>query len=113
MKRLAIVAALLILPGCTAVNTVTSIATAPVRAATTAASAGSTLVDATTTSQSERDEKRGRALRLEEERLGQLERNYRRQTMACDHGDEEACARSNATWRELQALTSGQSQPEE
>jgi hypothetical protein len=105
MNRPAILAALLALPGCTAVSAVTNIATMPVRAASKAVDAGSTMVDATTTSQSERDERRGRELREQDERLGQLNREYRRQTMACDQGDAKACARRDAAWRELQALS--------
>lgn len=105
MNCSAILAALLILPGCTAVNAVTNIATMPVRAASKAVDAGSTLVDATTTSQSERDERRGRELREQEERLGELDRAYRKQSSACDQGDAGACDRRDATWREMQAVS--------
>jgi hypothetical protein len=108
MNRSAILAALLVLPGCTAVSAVTNIATMPVRAASKAVDAGSTLVDATTTSQSERDERRGRQLREQEERLGELDRAYRTQSVACDQGDSQACARRDAAWRELEALSPGQ-----
>jgi hypothetical protein len=113
MKCPVVLAVSLVLPGCTAVGAVTNIATAPVRAATTAVSAGSTLVDATTTSQSERDERRGRELRQREERLGELDRAYRRQASACDQGNEAACAQSKTTWHEIQTLNSSQPYPEE
>lgn len=108
MKRPAILAALLALPGCTAVSAVTSIATMPVRAASKAVDAGSTLVDATTTSQSERDERRGRELRQQEERLGELDREYRKQSGVCSEGDAQACARRDAAWREIEALSASQ-----
>lgn len=108
IKRPAILAALIILPGCSAVSAVTTIATAPVRAASAAVGAGSTLVDATTTSQSERDEQRGRDLRQQEERLGKLDREYREQSVACQEGDDQACAQRDAAWREIQSLTPNQ-----
>jgi hypothetical protein len=113
MNRPAIIAALLILPGCTAVSAVTNIATMPVRAASKAVDAGSTMVDATTTSQSEHDERRGRELRQQEERLGELDRAYRKHSVACDQGDAQACARRDAAWRELQALTPNQTYRDE
>lgn len=99
-------AALLVLPGCTAVSAVTSIATAPIRAASKA-------VDVATVSQSERDEQRGREIRRQEERLGKLDREYRKQSIACDQGDDDACARRDAVRREIEALTPRQSYPEE
>jgi uncharacterized lipoprotein YajG len=72
---LPLLAAPLLLCGCLA-RTAVDIVTLPVRAA----SAG---VDAVTTSQSERDEQRGRELRRQEEREGraarQRERDARRQ----------------------------------
>jgi hypothetical protein len=104
MYRPAMLTALLVLPGCSAVSAATSIATMPVRAASTAVGAGSTLVDATTTSQSERDEQRGRALRQQDERLGELNREYRRYAFGCERGEADACARRDAAWREIQAL---------
>ncbi len=53
--------------GCTLASTAVDVVTLPVKVA----SAG---VDAVTTSQSEADEKRGRAMRKEEERLGRERR---------------------------------------
>lgn len=107
-KPLVLVVALSALTGCSAVSAVTTIATMPVRAASKAVDAGSTLVDATTTSQSEHDERRGRELRQREERFGKLDRDYRRQSLACDQGDAAACVRRDASWREIQALTPDQ-----
>jgi precorrin-2 methylase len=101
MPRPVILAALLVLPGCSAVSAATSVVTMPVRAASKA-------VDVATVSQSERDEARGRELRQQEERLGQLDRRYRKQAAACEQGDEAACAQRDATGREIEALTSGQ-----
>lgn len=60
----------LILSGCVA-RTAVNVVTLPVRAV----GAG---VDAVTTSQSEADERRGRELRKEEERLGRLARRCER-----------------------------------
>lgn len=73
------------------------VATAPVRVAGKA-------VDLATTSQSEADEKRGRELRRREERLGELERIYRRESARCDDGNAEACTRRDAAQAEMRAL---------
>ena len=62
MRKLLVLLALPLLSGCL-VQTAADLVTLPVKVA----SAG---VDAATTSQSEADEKRGRALRKEEERRG-------------------------------------------
>ena len=61
----------LALTGCVA-KTVVDVATLPVRVA-------SKTVDVLTTSQSEADEKRGRAIRLREECLGKEDRRARRE----------------------------------
>jgi hypothetical protein len=86
----------LMLPGCV-VRTAASVVTAPVKAASKA-------VDLATTSQSEADEKRGRELRRREERLGQLEREYAKQTQRCERGDAEACAKRDAAYAEIQTI---------
>jgi hypothetical protein len=106
MPRPVIFGALLVLPGCSAVSAATNIVTMPVRAASRA-------VDVATVSQSERDEARGRELRQQEERLGKLDRLYRKQSAACEQGDSEACAQRDATGREIEALTAGQNQRSE
>lgn len=67
----------LALSGCV-VRTAANIVTLPVRAV----GAG---VDAVTTSQSEADERRGRQIREEEERLGRLQRRCHR------HPEREEC----------------------
>lgn len=84
------------LSGCVA-STVASVVTAPVKVAGAA-------VDAVTTSQSEADEKRGRELRKREERLGQLEREYSKQSEQCDKGNVRACTQRDATYAEIEQL---------
>lgn len=106
MKVPVVLALLLVLPGCTAVSAATKLATAPVRVASKA-------VDVATVSQSERDEQRGRELRQQEVRLGKLDREYRKQSVACDQGDDQACVRRDAAWREIQELTPDQPYPSE
>ena len=87
----------LALPGCIA-RTLVDVATAPVRVAGKA-------VDLATTSQSESDEKRGRAVRLGEQRLGRLERSYLQHSRQCSGGYGEACGRASAEYDELQRLS--------
>ena len=84
----------LTLPGCIA-KALVDVATAPVRVAGKA-------VDLTTTSQSESDEKRGRALRLGEQRLGRLERSYLQHSRQCSDGNGEACNQASFEYDELQ-----------
>lgn len=100
MRCVAILAVLLLASGCTAVGAVTDVAAMPVRGASKA-------VDVATVSQSERDERRGREMRRREERIGELDREYRRQSLACADGDAQACARRDAAYRELQTLLPG------
>ena len=97
MRNLMPVTALVLaagLPGC--ISTITSVATAPVRVAGKA-------VDWTTTSQSEADRNRGRAMRHREERIGKLQRDYRESTRACNRGDQRACDKARTQYDELQA----------
>ncbi len=93
LPALAIVIAL---SGC-GVGTVVNIATAPVRVASKA-------VDLATTSQSERDEKRGRELRKLEERYGKLDREYAKQDRRCSEGAPEACQKRDAIAAEMEAV---------
>ena len=86
----------LLLGGCLA-KAAFDVATAPVRVASKA-------VDLATTSQSEADEKRGRELRRREERLGQLEREYRKQTGRCSEGRQESCRRAELARAEIAYL---------
>ena len=75
--RILLTAALgLTLTGC--IQTAASIVTLPVKAA-------SKTFDVLTTSQSEADEKRGRAIRKHEECIGKEDRRARRERRAPDH----------------------------
>lgn len=95
--RWIVLLALPALSGCALASAATSVITAPVKIASKAA-------DLATTSQSERDEKRGRELRKREERLGKLEREYGKQSGKCEAGDADACANRDAAYAEMQAL---------
>lgn len=86
---------LIALPGC--VSTVTSIAKAPFKVAGKA-------VDLATTSQSESDEKRGRAIRKQEEELGKLDRRYEKELKECREGSQRACNSASETYAEMQVL---------
>ena len=84
------------LGGCAA-QTLVDVATAPVRLVGEA-------VDLATTSQSESDEKRGRAMRQHEERLGQLERAHSRHRRDCERGDGKACRQAEQDRQEIRRL---------
>lgn len=88
--------AAIMLQGCLA-KTALDIATAPVRVAGKA-------VDLATTSQSEADEKRGRALRQREEALGKLERRHDKHQRDCERGDEDACDAADADRAAIERL---------
>lgn len=81
--------------GC--IGTVADVVTAPVRVASGA-------VDLATTSQSEADEKRGRDMRKRDERLGELDRSYRRNARECADGDRGACRRADDDNAEIERL---------
>ena len=90
----------LLLSGCLAkavADTAVGVVTLPVKAA----SAG---VDAMTESQSEADEKRGRALRQREERLGELSRERDKLQERCADGNQKACDDLPAVNEEIQQL---------
>ena len=93
--RFLICLAPVLLGGCLAKAAV-GVVTAPVKIASKAA-------DLATTSQSEADEKRGRAMRKEEEQIGQLERLYGKQLDACNDGDRRACSQAQTTYAEIQS----------
>lgn len=97
-RRIALVALVLspLLSGCVA-RAVTSVVTAPVRIAGKG-------VDMMTTSQSEADEKRGRNLRRQEEKLGKLQRQYERHNRDCMRGNEDACDQARLDYGEMQTL---------
>lgn len=84
----------LLLPGC--VSTVKNVVSAPIKVASKTA-------DVLTTSQSEADENRGRALRLKERKLGQLARRLERAAAACKKGDDRACADAEDYRRQIEA----------
>ena len=94
----------LALSGC-AVTAAADLITAPVRVGSKAVDVASTVVDATTTSQSETDQKRGREIRRREERLGKLEREYRKEREDCLDGDRDACVEARAIRAEMEELT--------
>ena len=83
MRLITALLCLIMLSGC--VSTAASIITAPVRAV-------GRVADLATTSQSESDENRGRALREREEQIGRLDRQRHRAAEKCDGGDVDACA---------------------
>jgi hypothetical protein len=82
--------------GCV-IGTAAKVVTAPVRVASGA-------VDLATTSQSEADEKRGRALRKQEEKLGKLEREYIRLLERCREGDRRKCNEAQVVYADIQEL---------
>ena len=95
--RLLIMSALApMLGGCLA-RTALDVVTAPVKVVSKG-------VDVATTSQAEADEKRGRALRQREARLGQLERTHAREDRRCTMGDAKACQRRDVIAREIETL---------
>lgn len=85
MRAIIALPLLLALPGCVA-SVVKDVVTAPVKVVSKTA-------DVLTTSQSEADEKRGREVRKQEERVGKLARKRKDAREDCDDGDREACAR--------------------
>jgi hypothetical protein len=95
MRALFVLPLALLLPGCVA-SVVKDVVTAPVKVVSKTA-------DVMTTSQSEADEKRGRALRKQEERLGKLARKRDEAREDCADGDQEACARYEALESEIAA----------
>lgn len=86
----------LTLSGCLA-KTALDVATAPVRVASRA-------VDLATVSQSEADEARGREIRRREERLGELESDYRELEEDCLEGSDRACREAVQVRTEIEAL---------
>ena len=82
--------------GCIA-KTAFDVATAPVRVAGKA-------VDLATTSQSEADENRGRAMRKREERLGKLDREWNAADRKCRGGDAKACKTRDSLAADIDAL---------
>lgn len=97
MFRTALVVAIaLALSGCVA-KTAAAVVTAPVKVASGA-------VDLATTSQSERDEKRGRELRKTQEQLRDMERDRTKQAEKCRKGDQRACDKAESLDRQMADL---------
>lgn len=94
-----LILAALALQGCLA-RAAVGVVTLPVRAVSKG-------VDVATTSQSEADENRGRAIRRREERLGALERDYDKQIKRCGEGDDMACEMAQTIRAEMKALMPG------
>ncbi len=94
----------LLLSGCSAAGAVVDLAALPVRGTSKAVEAGSTLVDAATVSQAERDQRRGQDIRRREERLGELDREFRKQSRRCADGSDDACRKRDAAYAEIRAL---------
>jgi hypothetical protein len=99
-----VLSSLMVLPGCGVAGAAVDLASAPVRGTSRALEAGSTVVDVMTISQSERDQKRGREIRQREERLGELDREYRKQSSKCERGDDDACRKADRAYAEMRAL---------
>lgn len=79
----------------------------PVKIAKTGVNAVGSGVDAVTTSQSERDEKRGKSLRQREERLGKLARERDKLSRKCDRDPGgDSCADLYKVEREIDSLSS-------
>ena len=96
LRSVCVLATMAALQGCIA-RAAADIVTAPVKIVGGA-------VDMATTSQSEADEKRGRALRKQDERYGQLERSYRKEARRCEAGNDDACRKANAARGEMEAI---------
>lgn len=95
MRILVAVMCIPMLSGCVA-SVVGDVVTAPVKVVSKTA-------DVLTTSQSEADEKRGRELRKQEERLGKLARKRDEAREDCADGDREACTQYEALEAEIAA----------
>lgn len=95
--RCVVMAALAAASGGCVAKTAFDVVTAPVKVVSKG-------VDLATTSQSEADEKRGRALRQREERLGRVEREHSRATQRCAGGDDRACDKADALATEMADL---------
>lgn len=96
--RIVLVAPLtaLLLSGCIA-QAALDVVTLPVKVASKG-------VDLATTSQSEADQKRGRAIRQREEKLGKLEREFDKLQGQCLRGDVRACERQSSIKAQIDAI---------
>ena len=96
MKLILACVPMFLLSGCVT-SIVKEVVTAPIKVVSKTA-------DVLTTSQSEADEKRGRDIRKQEEKLGKLSRERDKLTRKCQDGDREACERVDAIEREIDEL---------
>ena len=96
MKIILASVSLFLLSGCVT-SIVKEVVTAPIKVVSKTA-------DVLTTSQSEADEKRGRDVRKQEEKLGKLSRERDRLARKCRDGDRAACERADAIEREIDEL---------
>jgi len=87
---------LLLLQACVA-SVVADVVTAPVKIVSKTA-------DVLTTSQSEADEKRGRDMRKNEEKLGKLARQLDKARDRCADGDQDACTKAAEISAEIEAV---------
>ena len=96
MKLVLACVPLILLSGCVT-SIVKEVVTAPIKVVSKTA-------DVLTTSQSEADQKRGRDIRKQEERLGKLSRERDKLARKCEDGDTVACTRVDAIEREMDVL---------
>ncbi len=96
MKLVLACVPLILLPSCVT-SIVKEVVTAPIKVVSKTA-------DVLTTSQSEADQKRGRDIRKQEERLGKLSRERDKLARKCEDGDTVACTRVDAIEREMDVL---------
>jgi hypothetical protein len=82
--RVLALCALPLLSGC--LSAAVDLVTLPVKAASTAVGAAGKAVDLATTSQAEADQKRGRAVRLREQCIGEEQRRAARANRRPDYG---------------------------
>ena len=85
-----------LLSGCIA-KTALDVVTLPVKVASKG-------VDLATTSQSEADQKRGREIRLREQRLGKLQREFDKLQGQCLEGDRRACEKQSSIRAQIDSL---------
>ena len=85
-----------LLSGCIA-QTALDVVTLPVKVASKG-------LDLATTSQSEADQKRGRAIRQREEKLGKLEREFEKLQGQCLDGDRRACEKQSSIRAQMDSI---------
>ena len=85
-----------LLSGCLA-QTALDVVTLPVKVASKG-------LDLATTSQSEADQKRGRAIRQREEKLGKLEREFDKLQGQCLDGDRRACEKQSSIRAQMDSI---------